>query len=210
MSPLILASTSPRRQALLALLDVPFEIVPPQFDEKVVSDACPEEVACRLASGKARSVAERYPSRWVLGCDTLIAVETTILGKPSNEADSAAMLRMLQGREHDVHTAIVLQRWCDGHDFCEVETVRVRMRPLSQTEVSAYLRTGEGLGKAGGYSIQGEGAGLIERLEGDYTAVVGLPLRRLTRLLRACGIEVPGDVEELYRRKPYGRWTVFT
>lgn len=210
MTPLILASTSPRRRALLALLQVPFEIVPPRFDEEAVQGIHPKELACHLASGKARSVVDHYPSRWVLGCDTLIAVGKTILGKPSSEAESAAMLRMLQGQTHEVHTAIVLQRRSDGRDFCEVETARVWMRPLGQAEMRSYLRTGEGMGKAGGYSIQEGGAGLIERLEGDYPAVVGLPLRRLARLLRSCGIEVPVDVDELYRRKPYGRWADFT
>lgn len=210
MSPLILASTSPRRRALLSLLEVPFDVIPPAYEEAPVSGLAPAEVARHFAAEKTRSVAERHPRRWALGCDTLIALGTTILGKPSGDEESGEMLRMLQGRDHVVHTAIALERQGDGQAVYVVESARVWMRPLSPAEVKAYLHTGEGLGKAGGYSIQGEGAGLIERLEGDYPSVVGLPLRRLARLLRTCGIEVPVDVDELYRLKPYGRWASFS
>src|SRR5579885_3140945 len=168
--PLILASTSPRRKDLLALLGVPFEVVEPDFQEDLRAPGPPEELAGRFARGKAESCAARRPDALVVGSDTLIAWEGLVLGKPRDLAEAGAMLRRLRGRPHAIHTAVALRRLADGVEAVEVETVRVWMRGFAEEELDAYLRTGESLGKAGAYSIQGRGAGLIERIEGDYPA----------------------------------------
>ncbi|MEW6543173.1 MAG: nucleoside triphosphate pyrophosphatase [Nitrospirota bacterium] len=206
---LLLASTSPRRKDLLALLQVPFEIVEPVFEERVRQDVSPEEQACLIADGKARSCAERFPDRLVLGSDTLIAVGRTILGKPADRAGADRMLRQLRGREHLIHTAVALRGEAARIREWGVETVRVWMKDFTDGELDEYLRTGESLGKAGAYSIQGAGGRLIACIEGDFTAAVGLPLKLVAGLLTKHGMPVPVDVAQLYRAKPYPNWAVF-
>lgn len=206
---LVLASTSPRRKDLLALLGVPFEVVEQDFEEDLRAPGLPEELAARFARGKAESCARRRPEALVIGSDTLIACEGALLGKPRDLEEAGAMLRRLRGRPHAIHTGVALRRLADGVDAVEVETVRVWMREFADGELEAYLRTGESLGKAGAYSIQGRGARLIERIEGDYPAAVGLPLRRLAAMLRRHGVAVPADVEALYTTRPYPNWARF-
>lgn len=206
----VLASTSPRRRELFALLQVPFEVADPAVEEQPERDQAPADQALRFAARKARSCAERFPDRLVLGSDTLIAVDRAVLGKPADLAEAAMMLRRLSGRVHVIHTAVALLRNTPHLQDLRVETVRVWMKPLSETDVEAYLRTGEGLGKAGAYSIQGRGGALIERIEGDYPAVVGLPLRLVAAMLQRHGVPVPADVETLYRTQPYPNWARFS
>lgn len=207
--PLLLASTSPRRKDLLALLRIPFEVADPSFVERLRRDLTPEEQAKQFAAGKARSCAAQYPTRLVLGSDTLIALDGSVLGKPADLAEARAMLRTLRGREHLIHTAVALCRQDEPGEAIGCETVRVWMKPFSEQELTAYLATGEGLDKAGAYSIQGRGGDLIERILGDYTAAVGLPLRLTAELLRKAGLAIPADVAELYRTKPYPNWGTF-
>jgi septum formation protein len=206
---LILASTSPRRKDLLALLQVPFQIAEPTFVEHLSRDRAPDEQAMMFAEGKARSCAARFPGSVILGSDTLIALDGEVMGKPSGLADARSMLLRLRGRVHAIHTAVALLRQSDAIQDAAVETVLVWMRPFDETELEAYLHTGESLGKAGAYSIQGVGGRFIERIEGDYTAAVGLPLRLVAGLLRKRGVTLPIDVEQLYRDKPYPNWAVF-
>jgi len=206
---LILASTSPRRKDLLALLQVPFEVVEPDFVERLRQGLAPDAQARQFADGKAASCAARFPDRLVLGSDTLIALDGEVLGKPTDLADARTMLRKLRGRAHLIHTAVALRRHADGIRDFGCETVRVWMRAVDDAELEAYVHTGESLGKAGAYSIQGVGGRLIERIAGDYTAAVGLPLRLTADLLRRHGLAVPADVDELYRAKPYPNWGRF-
>ncbi|MBM4123545.1 MAG: septum formation protein Maf [Nitrospira sp.] len=206
---LILASTSPRRKELLAFLQVPFEVVAPTFIEHVSQGLAPGEQAELFAKEKSRSCAGRLPGDLVLASDTLIAVDQAIFGKPEDLAEAERMLRRLRGREHLIYTAVALRREVDGVEEMAVETVQVRMRAFSEQELQDYLQAGEGMGKAGGYSIQGMGGRLIERIDGDYTAAVGLPLRLVAELLRKHGLAVPIDVERLYRTKPYPNWERF-
>jgi septum formation protein len=152
------------------------------------------------------SCASRWPDRLILGSDTLIELDGEVLGKPADLEEARRMLERLAGREHLIHTAVALRRQTNGCCETAVETVRVRMAAFTVGERDAYLRTGESLGKAGAYSIQGEGSRFITRIEGDYTAAVGLPLRRTAALLAACGCPVPVDLGDLYRRKPYPNW----
>ena len=206
---LVLASTSPRRKDLLALLQISFEIAEPTFIEQLRRDLAPEEQARQFADGKAQSCAPRFPDRLVLGSDTLIALAGEVMGKPADLAEARSMLQKLSGRQHLIHTAVALRRQADGVGDVAVETVLVWMKAFDEAELEAYLHTGESLGKAGAYSIQGIGGRFIERIEGDYTAAVGLPLRLTADLLRRHGLAVPADVEELYRAKPYPNWGRF-
>ncbi|CAE6762558.1 MAG: septum formation protein Maf [Nitrospira sp.] len=206
---LILASTSPRRRELLTLLGMPFEAVAPPFIEEVTSAVPAEQQAMTFAIGKARSCLPICPDGLILGSDTLISLEQEVMGKPADLADAEAMLRRLAGRTHRIVTAVALVG--PGSEACEVRlaTVLVTMKPLHEAALAAYLCTGDSLGKAGAYSIQAGGATLIERIEGDYTAAVGLPLRLVAELLRLRGMPCPVDIERLYARKPYPNWQHF-
>lgn len=207
---LILASTSPRRKDLLSLLRIPFEVADPTFVETIQRGVDPAEQARFFAEQKARSCTERFPDALVLASDTLISVDREILGKPTDHAEAAAMLRQLRGRDHRIYTAVALCRKTDGVLDVAVEQVRVWMRDFSEAEAEAYVRSGEGMGKAGAYSIQGLGGTLVSRIEGDYPAVVGLPLRLVATLLQRQGVRLPISIEEVYRRVPYPNWERFT
>ncbi|HET8579966.1 MAG TPA: Maf family protein, partial [Nitrospiraceae bacterium] len=205
---LILASTSPRRKDLLALLQIPFEVVAPPFQEQVSQESSAAEQAQRFALGKAWSCAQQYPDSLVLGSDTLISVGTYVLGKPADLDEARAILRSLRGREHVIHTAVAICRKRDDLQDLAAEKVRVWMNNLSDAEVEAYLQTEEWIGKAGAYSIQDSGSRLITRIEGEYTAAVGLPLRLVACLLQRHGVDVP-DIQKLYQTKPYLNWSRF-
>jgi septum formation protein len=207
---LVLASTSPRRRELLSLLGLSFEVCPPTFVEQPIPGLSPLEQVARFALEKARSVACTCPEDLVLGSDTVIESNGRLLGKPRDLKEARAMLTSLAGRSHCVHTAVALCCQVRGIDVVEVATAMVYVKPDTGGAVERYLATGESLGKAGAYSIQGQGADLIEKINGDYTAVVGLPLQVSARLLHAAGYPVVVDLEELYRRKPYPNWSRFT
>lgn len=207
---LVLASTSPRRRELLALLGLSFEVCSPFFEEQLMASLSPREQATRFALEKARSVAHARPRDLVLGSDTVIELDGGLLGKPIDLRDARAMLTRLAGRPHHVHTAVALCSQVRGLESVEVATATVHMKADTDHAIDRYLATRESLGKAGAYSIQGSGGDLIERIEGDYTTVVGLPLRVAAQLLRSAGDPVPRDVAELYQRKPYPNWSRFT
>jgi septum formation protein len=205
---LILASTSPRRKDLFTLLHIPFEVVAPPFQEQIHQECSAEEQAQRFALGKARSCTQRYPDSLILGSDTLISVGTEVLGKPADLEEARATLQQLRGREHVIQTAVAICRKRDDLQDVAVETVRVWMHSLSDAEVEVYLQTEEWMGKAGAYSIQESGSRLIAKIEGDYTAAVGLPLRLVARLLSVRGVDVP-DIQKLYQTKSYPNWARF-
>ena len=206
---LILASTSPRRKELLALLQIPFEVVAPSFVEQLRSDLSPSEQAGRFASGKARSCLYRFPTDLVLGSDTLISIGAEILGKPRTTEDAGTMLRQLRGQRHVIHTAVAILRQADALEQVALETVQVWMKKASDREINEYVATGESMGKAGAYSIQGAGGRLIDRIEGDYTAAVGLPLRLMADLLRKQGLATPVNIDHLYETRPFPNWARF-
>jgi septum formation protein len=170
--PLVLASTSPQRRAILEQLGLPFEVVPPSYEE--AGDDPVEH-----AAGKARSV--DGGERPVVGVDTVVVCEGRVLGKPAGAGEAAAMLETLSGREHDVVSGLCVRT--RAWEALERDLTRVRFRPLTPRDVAAYVATAEWEGRAGGYAIQGRGAGLVERIEGDYLNVVGLPAALLVRLL---------------------------
>ncbi|MGQ0694604.1 MAG: Maf family protein [Nitrospiraceae bacterium] len=206
---LVLASTSPRRRELLALLGLSFEVCSPTFKEHPIAGLSPLDQVTHFALEKARSVASGRSRDLVLASDTVIELHGQLLGKPLNLRDARAMLIGLAGRSHRVHTAVALCSQGKGIESVEVATATVHMKTDVNQALDRYLATQESLGKAGAYSIQGLGGELIERIDGDYTTVVGLPLKVVARLLLSAGYPIPHDVEDVYRRKPYPNWSRF-
>ncbi len=181
---LILASASPRRRDLLASVGVaPDEVRPADIDETPRKGELPRPYALRLAREKAAAVAE--PGALVLAADTVVSAGRRILGKPEDEAEAHAFLTLLSGRRHRVATGVAL-RLADREWTRLVET-QVKIKRLSDAEISAYLRSGEWRGKAGGYAIQGIAAGFVPSINGSYTNVVGLPLAETANLLAGAG-----------------------
>ena len=178
---LLLASTSPQRRAILEELGVPFEVVAPRYEERDDDGLAPSELVRAHAAGKARSVAGEAAGRVVLGVDTAVVVDGRVLGKPADGREAGEMLALLSGRAHVVVSGLCLLG--AGWEAVEHEETRVEFRRLSPEEIDAYVATGEWEGRAGGYAIQSRGAALVERVEGDYLNVVGLPAALLARLL---------------------------
>jgi len=183
---LILASASPRRQELLREAGIAFEVDPAHIHEERRSGEAPLAYALRLAEEKARTVAYRFPGRYVLGADTIVIADQHVLEKPRDHADAARMLRMLSGREHQVMTAVSLVK-PDGHTDTRACATRVFFRLLSEEEIQRYVASTEPMDKAGAYAIQGGAAAFADRIEGEYSNVVGLPLPLVTEMLQANG-----------------------
>jgi septum formation protein len=179
--PVLLASTSPQRRAILEQLGIPFEVVAPSYTENDPPGADPVELVREHAAGKARSVADEAGDRPVLGVDTAVVLEGALYGKPGDESEAAAMLGALSGRTHEVVSGLCLLT--PGWETVEHEVTRVVFRELTPRDVAAYVTSGEWEGRAGGYAIQGRGAVLVERIEGDYLNVVGLPAALFVHLL---------------------------
>jgi septum formation protein len=182
----ILASQSPRRRDLLNLIGVTHTVRPADIDETPRPGELPVAVVERLARAKARRIAADAPNAVVIAADTIVVVDDRILNKPVDPSDARRMLRTLQGRRHDVFTAVSVTR--AGREAAGVEDTGVWFRPLTDAEIDAYIATGEPMDKAGAYGIQGYGATIVERVDGDFFTVVGLPLVRLTRLLAEIGV----------------------
>ena len=182
----ILASGSPRRRELLAMIGIAHEVLPADIDESLPPGEPPMVHAERLAREKGAAIAPRFPGAVVISADTIVVIDDQVLGKPRDEADAARMLRQLSGRTHTVYTAVAATRG----DRVEsgVEPVTVTFRHLTDEEIAGYIRTGEPMDKAGSYGIQGYGATIVERIDGDYFAVMGLALVRLVRLLERLGL----------------------
>jgi septum formation protein len=176
-APLVLASTSPQRRAILEQLGIPFDVVAPRYEERAGGD--PVEHAL----GKARSVAGEAGERPVLGVDTVVRCDGRLFGKPATAGEAEAMLEVLGGREHEVVSglALVTPAWEETGEA----VTRVVFRALTARDLAVYVARGEWEGRAGGYAIQAAGASLVERIEGDYLNVVGLPAALLVRLLAA-------------------------
>ena len=192
----ILASQSPRRRELLKLVGIAHEVQPADIDESYIAGERPREHAERLARGKTAVIAARAPDAVVIGSDTIVVVDGDVLGKPADELDAVRMLARLAGRSHTVITAVAVA-W-RGETRSGVEEVGVTFHPLSRAEIDAYIATGEPMDKAGAYGIQGYGATIVARVDGDYFAVMGLPLQRLTRVLAVLGIRYAfGPLEAL-------------
>jgi len=179
----ILASASPRRRELLSLADIPFDIHVSHVEERIDPAWSAAEAARNLAQQKAEDVSAKFPEACVIAADTVVEIDGILLGKPEDAADAARMLRLLSGREHRVVTGVCLRLGSSERVFSR-ETL-VRFYPLSDSEIEAYVRSGEPMDKAGAYGIQGRGALLVEGITGDYFNVVGLPMAQLAREMRS-------------------------
>jgi septum formation protein len=185
----ILASQSPRRRDLLTMLRIPHEVRPANVDETVHPGEAPVPHCERLARAKAAVLGAADPHAVVVAADTIVVVDGDILGKPRDRAEAVAMVARLAGRTHTVHTAVAVA--FGGRTVAGVETVAVTFRPLTAGQVAAYVDTGEPMDKAGAYGIQGFGAVIVERIDGDFFAVMGLPLGRMVALLAELGVAYP-------------------
>jgi septum formation protein len=179
--PILLASTSPQRRAILSQLGIPFDVVPPNYVEHDPPDADPATLVREHALGKARSVAAEAGDRPVLGVDTTVALDGRIYAKPADAGDAERMLDELSGRTHAVVSGLALVT--RGWEHVEDAATLVTFRALTPRDLANYVAAGEWEGRAGGYAIQGLGAALVERVDGDYLNVVGLPASLLVRLL---------------------------
>ena len=180
-APLLLASTSPQRRAILEQLGLPFDVVAPRYEERPRPGAEPVELVREHALGKARSVVADAGDRPVLGVDTEVVLDRVVYGKPATAAEAEAMLEALAGRTHDVVSCLALVT--PGWEAVAHDETRVTFRPLTPRDLAAYVASGEWKGRAGGYAVQGRGASLVRRIDGDYLNVVGLPAAVLVRLL---------------------------
>jgi septum formation protein len=190
VKPLILASNSPRRKDLLRQIGVDFSIDPADVDESVLPNESPEGYAVRVALEKARVSAARAGAGIVIAADTIVVLNDEILGKPVNAEDAERMLTLLSGKAHSVITGLAVMDAATGRALTRTSLTRVWFRSLSQQEIASYVATGEPLDKAGAYGIQERGAVFVERIDGCYFNVVGLPLSLLMGLLRDADIAI--------------------
>jgi septum formation protein len=185
-SPLILASESPRRRELLGQAGIPFRVFPGNVDENCLSGS-PSHIAQTLAEKKALSVSASFPGQWILGADTIVVLDDHILGKPVDKEDARSMLKILSGKDHEVITGFSIIGPSGKIACTDHESTRVSIKPLSDREIDFYIATGEPFGKAGSYAIQGIGSFMVDRIKGDYSNVVGLPLCALIKRLLEVG-----------------------
>lgn len=179
---LILASASPRRRELLSQIGVAYMVSPSHYEEQAPKKKDPAKFVMAQAVGKARDVAAQYPGQWVLGADTVVALGEDILGKPKHEKDAIRMLHELSGHKHSVFTGIALVR--DKKTYTKVVETKVWFRKLKDAEIERYIATQEPFDKAGSYGIQGKAACFVDKINGSYSNVVGLPLSQVYTLLQ--------------------------
>lgn len=184
----ILASGSPRRKRLLTQVGLDFEVIVSGADETPLPGETPGPHTRRLAESKARAVAAEHPERWVLGADTTVAIDERFLGKPLGEDEAFAMLSTIAGRWHTVVSSFAIVSESSGRSAVETVKTRVFVRSLTPSEIRWYIATGEPMDKAGAYAVQGIGACIVERIEGSYTNVVGLPLAETVRAFESLGL----------------------
>lgn len=181
-SPLILASSSPRRQELLQRLDLDFEIISPEIDESCLEGETANQYVARLAQEKAQAVLEKRPDAIVIAADTTVCIDNEIIGKPANKQQAFDIWQKLSGRWHEVMTGVCVAG--NSQSLTTVVTTKVEFQSLMLEEMEEYWETGEPIGKAGAYAIQGIASQYIPQLQGSYTNVVGLPLYETVQLLR--------------------------
>jgi MAF protein len=193
---LILASNSPRRQRLLGLLGLNYQVLPAEVDESVISDEKPQDYVLRLARIKSLSVTPLPPSVLVIAADTAVVDGEKILGKPATSLQAREMLQTLRGREHQVYTGIAVRDISSGAIHSDLCFTNVLMRPYQETEIDDYVSSGDPLDKAGAYAIQHRDFNPVQKITGCYANVVGLPLCHLTDLLRRLELKIPKDITQ--------------
>ena len=185
---LILASKSPRRRYLLEKAGLEFTVIPSELDESAMMPSSPESYVKDLAVAKARHISDSYPDSWIIGADTIVFIDNTILGKPGSRDEARAMLKSLSAKTHQVHTGYCICHKATGHLFSECVTTDVSFKQLSEKEIDWYINSGEPFDKAGAYAIQGIGTFLVKRINGSYTNVVGLPVCEVLEYLIKKGV----------------------
>lgn len=208
MRRLLLASASPRRHELLALLGLPFDVTATDVDETPRPGESPATLVVRLSREKAHAVAAP-PGTLIIACDTIVALNGDVLGKPHDAAEATDMLRRLRGRPHAVYSALALLDPATGREQSAVAETTVAMRTYTDAELIAYVASGDPLDKAGAYAIQHAGFHPVAQIQGCYANVTGLPLCHLTRCLRTWGIEPPCDVPAACRVHTGYRCTIY-
>jgi septum formation protein len=193
MKKIILASASPRRRELLAQIGLQFSIEASDYDEAIEPGLEPHSLAERLSRGKAENVAAKHRDAIVIAADTFGICRGKFLGKPENEAAARRMLRLLSGKTHTVVTGFTIIDTASHRVLSRSVETRVHIKTLTDTEIEAYIATGEPMDKAAAYAIQGLGAVIVDRIDGDYFNVIGLPLAALSEALKEFGIDIfPG------------------
>jgi septum formation protein len=191
MKKIVLASSSPRRELLLKQIGLDFIVYPSNIDEKILSEKIsPKEFVLKIALEKARRVANIFNEAIIISADTIVVLDGKILGKPKDREDAINMLKRLRGKIHQVFTGIVVWETPTNKYLVRVVKSLVKMRDYSLEEIVNYVNTGEPFDKAGAYGIQGKRALLVEKIEGDYYNIVGLPLASLNLLLKKFGIKL--------------------
>ena len=194
---IILASKSPRRKYLLRQAGLSFRVVPSSIDETSVSMSSPETYVRVLSEAKAHNVAEKFPDKWVIGADTIVLKDGTVLGKPGSQTEARAMLKRLSGQTHQVLTGYAICCRAQERSFSETIKTDVLFKTLTDEEIEWYIHTNEPFDKAGAYAIQGLGTFLVKRINGSYTNVVGLPVCEVIEFLikeRVIGLDVKNRI----------------
>lgn len=194
---IVLASASPRRLELLGGLKLSFEVIPADVDESFDPQMTPDQVVTTLACLKAEHVAHNKlngdkDNNLVIGADTIVVLHDKILGKPNDQDEACAMLKMLAGNCHKVFTGVAIYNPKDGKQLVDYAISSVYIRQLADKEISAYVKTGEPLDKAGSYALQGSGSAFVEKIDGCFTNVIGLPMPLTVKLLRQAGVSIFG------------------
>jgi septum formation protein len=192
MKPIVLASSSPRRRELLEKIGLKFIVDPVEVEEKLTLDHDPLRLAKSISLKKALTASRRHPDALIIAADTFGVIDGKILGKPVDEAQAVSMLEEMSGKCHRVITGFTIIDGVTGRTVSRAVQTMVYFRNLSSSEITGYVSTGESFDKAGAYAIQGLGALLVERIDGDYYNVIGLPISALAVELRKFGIELPG------------------
>lgn len=190
MKKIVLASSSPRRKTLLAQIGLKFEIDPSNYEEDMTLDMKPVKLAEFLSLGKAEDVAKRHKNAVVISADTIVALDNEVFGKPHTPEKAKYMLQKMSGRAHSVITGFTIIDTETGKKISKSIETKVYFKKLSKEEIDAYIATGEPLDKGGGYAIQGLAALFVEKIEGDYFNVVGLPILAVTEEFKAFGIKI--------------------
>lgn len=185
---LILASGSPRRSEMLTACGIQYKKIVSDVDEAILPNESPKAMVERLASAKAKAVADSHRGSWVLGADTTVVINGRILGKPSSKDEAFEFLKLLQGSSHEVWGGISLLHLESNRSYVLSSCSKVTMRPLSDQSIRRYIESGEPMDKAGAYAIQGIGASLVQSVEGSYTNVVGMDLCAVISTLIDCSI----------------------
>ncbi len=187
---LVLASSSPRREELLKRLDLNFTIVPSKINENELSGLSPEILVQEIARAKAEEVAELVEDTVIIAADTVVVKDEKIIGKPKDKDDARKMLEYLQGKTHKVYSGIAVLSTTSGKTLVDVDYTDVYIRSMDEREINEYIATGEPLDKAGSYGIQGFGGIFIEKINGSYFTVMGLPIHKLALMLKKFNINI--------------------